>query len=147
MNKELPPRCDCRSEFSDKLKNYRRCHRFISVFGTCALVGLIVSMVLSSPNEILFFCCLGLWGSACIVGSIKLRLACPSCSKDVREFGEYCHSCGKLGFSLHHKPRFFGLRMRECAYCYVSVYRPGAVPRPRVRFCRICGSHLDDQGL
>jgi hypothetical protein len=147
MHKEYSVRHDCRSEFYGRLRSYRRYHRFFSIFGNCALVGVIVSMASSPPNEILFFCFLGLWGSTCIAASIKSRLACPSCSKDVRDSGEFCHSCGELGFPLRHEPRFFGLLMRECVYCHVSVYRPRAFPCPRVRFCRNCGSYLDDKGF
>jgi hypothetical protein len=135
---------DCREEFKSTAMAYRQRSRAFSIF---AWVGLAFWLLWFVPTmrEIGVAGFLVCWTIGFFGSFILLKKICPACQKDIDQCaGRFCPECGAHAIK---KRGFWAIGFPQCEACEKKLVRGRGGRRYKLRFCRNCGAHVDDDGL
>ena len=137
------PHKDCRGEFRPAAAKYRRISRLLMLFMLPALGFWLFSLTDKGRQigMVGFFIVIAI-GS---IATVKLRkLICPSCCQRAdKEAEQLWPECGSL--ALEKEDNFFVVT--RCRSCDMNLMRGKGGRRYKIRYCTICGAHLDDIGV
>ena len=135
---------DCRAEFAVPAARYRRTSRYFTALGVAAL--LFFALGLLKAYRLVGSLGCGACGIVCLFGSFfPEKLACPNCRHSVEHEVEFfCPLCGSDALDRNFEDLSCTPR---CYACKSALGRYKGRRLYKVRFCTVCGAHLDDEGV
>jgi len=134
---------DCREEFKPTAARRRAMSRLL---GLVMLPALGFWLLLWTERDrqvggIGFVVC---W-AIMFIGSLLLpKIVCPACHhKADHEIDHFCPECGSAAVDRSYG--FFSIE--RCTACGKKLWRGKGGRRYKIRFCTVCGAHLDDTGV
>jgi len=133
---------DCREEFRLLAAKRRAQTRILSILVLPAFVFWLLLWTGGNHRlgSIVFLIC---W-AIIFIGAFALpKLVCPAChNKTEAEPDHFCPECGAS--DLDRNFGFFSIT--RCRACGKQLVRGKGGRRYKIRFCTVCGAHLDDAG-
>jgi predicted amidophosphoribosyltransferase len=134
---------DCREAFRPIVARRRTASRIVWIAVLPALCFWLLGWTERDrrTGAVGFFVCLAIL----FIGAFTLpKLVCPACHhKAEQEPEHYCPECGAA--DLHRNFGFFSIA--RCRSCGKKLVRGKGGRRYKIRFCTVCGAHLDDAGV
>jgi Zn finger protein HypA/HybF involved in hydrogenase expression len=133
---------DCREEFRPVAARRRAMTRILSIVLLPAF-GFWLLLWTGRDRQVGVVGFLVCWANIFIGAFALPKLVCPACHhKTEQEPHHFCPECG--GADLD---RNFGfLSITRCRTCGKKLVRSKGGRRYKIRFCPVCGAHLDDAG-
>ena len=134
---------DCREEFRGTAAAYRKRKLVLHILAGCILLPFLLLVTFAPSSEVGrngFMICMVV---LVCTGAVLLRKVCPACRKNVdRSSGSFCPECGADALK---KSLWTGFP--TCQACTKELFKGKNGRLYKLRFCRNCGAHLDDEGL
>jgi predicted RNA-binding Zn-ribbon protein involved in translation (DUF1610 family) len=137
---------DCRADFKATVDASRAKHPPLTIAGWLAIPFWLGFAFVHKYRAVGLAGFLTCWSILFFGGLLtRVKLMCPACGLDADGLkGKFCPECGG---EIMRERGFWDIFPPRCLACDKSLVSGRGGRRYKIRYCRQCGAHLDDEGV